>query len=153
MDLPQRSGYDCRLLVALRRLGNSSVIVGHLTTPTVSYSDLPLLLDLTALRKNRAILDFNTFQLHFCGPGDYNLVAGLPPGTDSFQCELAPSGHLVVPCCEYDARASQDEHTLTLIAQPSQREAKPPPPPSAPPRVASVPAASMIVEPPRYHAS
>ena len=40
--------YDCRLPVALRRLDNSSVSVGHLTTPTVSYSDLPGLLGLTA---------------------------------------------------------------------------------------------------------
>ena len=75
--------------------------IGKLVTPTVSKSDLPGLLGLSALTKNRGILDFKTMELHFCGPGDYDLLKALPPGTDTFQLELAPSGHMVLPCCEF----------------------------------------------------
>ena len=82
-------------------------------------SDLPGLLGLTALRKNRAILDLNTMQVYFCGFGDYDLMKELPPGTDSFQAEIAPSGHMVLPCCEFLGTApTKDEHTLTMVAKP-----------------------------------
>ena len=50
--------YDCKLPVALRQLNGETVSLGCITTPTVSGSELPGLLGLTALRKNRAILDF-----------------------------------------------------------------------------------------------
>ena len=92
----QSCGYDCTLPIALRQK-DKSVAIGKLVTPTVSKSDLPGLLGLAALTKNRAILDFNTMELHFCGPGDYDLGKALPPGTDTFQLEKAPSGHMVLP--------------------------------------------------------
>ena len=64
-------------------------------------------------------------QMYFAGPGNYDLRRSLPPGTDCFQCEIAPSGHMVLPCCEYDGQSKQ--HTdgeLTLMTrraeQPSQ---------------------------------
>ena len=80
-------------------------------------SDLPGLLGLVALMKNRAILDFNTLTLYFLGPGNYKLEDALPPGTDAYQCEQAPSGHLVLPCCEYArGKPRDDEQPLTLIA-------------------------------------
>ena len=52
---------------------------------------------LTSLR----LIYLNTLRLHLCGPGDYDLEAALPPGTERFQGELAPSGHLVLPCGEF----------------------------------------------------
>ena len=141
----QQCTYDCNLPVALRRIDNKKIVVGHINTPTVGSSDLPGLLGLTALRRNRAVLDFNTLQLHFCGPGDYTLPASLPPGTDTFQCELAPSGHVVLPCCEYDYAPSPTEYSLTLVAQstppaqPAQQATREniPPPPRFPPRLAT----------------
>ena len=39
--------------------------MGKVIIPTVSGSDLPGLLGLAALRKNRGILDLNTMDLHF----------------------------------------------------------------------------------------
>ena len=79
-----------------------------------------------------------TDALCFMGPGDYELEKAMPPGTDSFQLETAPSGHSVLPCCEYAPASNITEHTLTLIA--SRREAAGrhagqcvPPPPAAPP--------------------
>eukprot|EP00974_Lingulodinium_polyedra_P017063 1657181-Lingulodinium_polyedra.AAC.1 len=64
----------------------------------------------------------------------------LPEGTDSFQLELAPSGHLVLPCCESQKGRTADEHSLTLVSrgqpapqQPSSSSAPIPPAPAAPP--------------------
>ena len=36
-------------------------------------------------------------KMYFSGHGDYDLEKALPPCTDCFQCELAPSGHMVIP--------------------------------------------------------
>jgi len=61
---------------------------------------LPGLLGLEALRNSRCVLDFTTLQLHMCGPDDVKILHALPQGTDTFQCEVTPSGHLAIPCCE-----------------------------------------------------
>ena len=53
----QKCQYDCKLPVALRKKDGETISMGVMTTPTVSQSQLPGLLGLTALRKNRAILD------------------------------------------------------------------------------------------------
>ena len=89
-----------------------------MTVSTIADSDLPLLLGLNALRKNRGILDLNTLKVHFVGPGEYDLENVLPPGTDTYQGELSPSGHFVLPCCEYrgfENPVQEDEMSLTLV--------------------------------------
>ena len=83
--------------------------------PTVVRSDLPGLLGLHALKRNRAVLDVNTNKLYFLGPGDYDLDKAVPPGTDIIQCEVSPSGHIILPCCEYDAPdAAEPPRTVSL---------------------------------------
>ena len=77
--------------------------------------DLPGLLGKQALKTNRAVWDFVTDTLYFMGPGDYELDRAMPPGTDKFQLETAPSGHSVLPCCEYTPTANNSESTLTLV--------------------------------------
>ena len=86
------------------------------------------------LRKNRAILDFTTLKLYFAGPGDYNLESAMPPGTDTYQCELAPSGHMVLPCCEYEDNEKQSEGSLTLMAKPAASASSIGAPPGLPQR-------------------
>ena len=76
-------------------------------------------------------------QLHLCGPGEYDLATLLPPGTDSFQLEVAPSGHLVLPCCEYEGTTAPSVPSLTLLTRlatraPSGQREVPPPPTHAP---------------------
>ena len=68
------------------------------------------------LRYNRAVLDFTTLEMHFLGPGDSKVNQSLPPGTDSFQLEIAPSGHLVLPCSEFQHPPPKDT-SLTLLTQ------------------------------------
>jgi hypothetical protein len=171
----QACEYDSKLPVALRQVDRRAVSIGHITTPTVSSSMIPSLLGFTSLRKNRAIIDFNTLKLYFCGPGDYELGTGLPPGTDRFQCELAPLGHLVHPCCEYEASTASSDHTLTLVTETQrgitrsqQAEARPaastrsaslpvqpssrriPPPPLAPPNLPANWPQQTPYEPPSF---
>ena len=99
-------------------------------------------------------LDMNTLKTYFAGPGDYDLMRGLPPGTDCFQCELAPSGHLVIPCCEFGPKEPTGGNALTLITRPPGLEVGgghkrsrvvPPPPNTAPP---DMPAAFSPAGPP-----
>eukprot|EP00974_Lingulodinium_polyedra_P064696 6250271-Lingulodinium_polyedra.AAC.1 len=78
----------------MKQLGEDTRSEGKLKIPSVPNSDLAGLLCLTALRKNRTLLDFTTLRLHFFGPGDRDMERALPEGTDTFQLELAPSGHL-----------------------------------------------------------
>ena len=118
----QACTYDCNLPVALKHDDGNDVSLGTLSVPTVPNSDLPGLLGLNPLRKNRGVLDLNTLKLYFLGPGDYDLATAMPPGTDCFQCEIAPSGHLALPCSEFSANQDNQssEHTLTLMSR-SQR--------------------------------
>ena len=92
--------------------------MGQITLPAVQNSDMPGLLGRMALRKNRAVWGFFTDQLHFLGPGDYDLSKAFPPGTDTYQLEHAPSGHSVLPCCEYSGTASSSsDSSLTLVTR------------------------------------
>ena len=91
--------HDCTLRIAFFR-GNDTTVTGSFTTPVVSESELPGLLGLKTMRNNRAVLDMVDLQLHVCGPADINLT--LPPGTKSFQLEISPSGHFVLPCTNFE---------------------------------------------------
>ena len=68
----------------------------------------------------RAILDLTTMLLTFTGPGDTKI--DFSPGSESFQMLQAPSGHLMLPCCEFAAAStapagSSSNGSMTLMAQ------------------------------------
>ena len=63
--------------------------------------------------------------MYFLGPGDYDLLKALPPGTDAYQLETAPSGHLVLPICEYQNR-KEGEGSLTLLSRTQSAPVDPP---------------------------
>ena len=113
--------------------------MGNLTIPCAPQSDLPGLLGLAALQENRAILDFSSMKLYFCGPGDVKIEQGMPPGTETLQLETAPSGHMVLPCCEYKGGKTNNSSSLTLMTRldnnrdQRNNSATVPPPPAAPP--------------------
>ena len=129
----QACNYDCKLPVAFKQLDGRTVSMGFITTPTVQSSELPGLLGLTALRKNRAVLDFQKMELYFAGPDDHDLRSSLPPGSDGFELEIAPSGHLVLPCCEYASGTVSQDHSLTLVTHENRQPRGIPPPPRGPP--------------------
>ena len=74
----QSAPYDCTLPISLKQLDSETVSTGTVTAPAVANSDLPGLLGLTALRKNKAIIDFSTLTMYFTGPGNYDLSRALP---------------------------------------------------------------------------
>ena len=53
--------------------------------------DLPGLLGLMTLEKERAILDCGSQMLHLLGTGEAKIE--LPPGSTSIPLKIAPSGH------------------------------------------------------------
>ena len=111
----ERAVFDCTLPIAMQRTEGEEMTVGKITTPTIADSRLPGLLGLNALRRNRAVLDLNTLKMYFLGPGNYELERSLPSGSQAYQCELAPSGHMVIPCSEYGNRnALRVDEELTL---------------------------------------
>ena len=58
--------------------------MGTITVPSVPGSLIPGLMGLKAMEDNRTIIDVTNRKMHFCGLGDYDLLAALPAGTDVF---------------------------------------------------------------------
>ena len=104
----QKCTHNCKIPLAIQR-SDGTICKATFDTPAIPNAQLPALLGLDSLRKSRAIIDLNTLRLHMCGPGNYKLEDMLPPGTEHIQCVLAPSGHMVVPCGEYDALDTQQQ--------------------------------------------
>ena len=96
----QKCMHNCKLPIALGA-ADGKVITGTYEVPTVPNSTLPALLGLTAATECRMLIDTVTQKVYMLGPGDYDLMKALPPGTTCFQCEKASSGHLMLPCAEF----------------------------------------------------
>ena len=112
---------DCSLPIALLRQDGSPA-TGSFNSPVVQASGCPALLGLRALQQNNAILDMRTKQLHFASSGE--VVMMLPPGSETFQLEAAPSGHLLLPCSAVEHVApgavTGEHHLFTDNASSSQ---------------------------------
>ena len=102
----QKCLHNCKLPVALNKVGGGA-LSANFETPVVPDSELPALLGLDTVRRCRGIIDTNTLRLYLLGPGEYNIESILPSGTEMIQCELAPSGHMVIPCDSYDKENSE----------------------------------------------
>ena len=102
----QECTFDIEVPIALER-EDGTILEGTYTMPTVNDSDLPALLGLKTLIDRRSILDFTSSppRLVFTGPGETTIA--LAPGSESFPLEHAPSGHLMLPCCNYHKAAMQ----------------------------------------------
>ena len=74
-------------------------IQGNFETAVVSQSELPALMGLKTLAKNRSLLDIANKKLIYVGPGGYDLK--LSPGSVTMQLEQVESGHLLLPCTEW----------------------------------------------------
>jgi len=117
----QSCTHNCRIPIMMRQL-NGQFTSGTFETPVVPGSELPALLGLKSLTQARCILDLTTNQIHLCGPGKPQFE--LPPGSESYQLEIAPSGHLMLPCSEFrladrhprtTANSSENSLSLTTV--------------------------------------
>ena len=78
------------------------------------------------MRDHRVILDLQKLKMYFVGPGDYDLDKSLSPGTVSFELEVAPSGHLLLPCSNF-GNLSEKEAVPALhssLREPEDKGAK-----------------------------
>ena len=105
-------------------------------TPAVENSDPPGLLGLQSMRDHRVVLDLQKLKMYFVGPGDYDLDKALSPGTVSFELEVAPSGHLLLPCSNF-ANLSEKDSVPALHSAQQENEVN-----SAPVMATNVPTAT-----------
>ena len=99
--------HNCVLPVSLMNATGQRV-TGTFDTPTVPRSQLPALLGLNAARESRMIIDTMRNTIYMAGLGEYDLLQALPPGTQQFNCILAPSGHMMIPCAEFPSSTAPD---------------------------------------------
>ena len=117
----QTCTHNCTLPIGLTRSTGDNVN-GTFTAPIVENSDLPGLMGLHTMRRNRCVLDMANLQLHMCGPDEINLT--LPPGTETYRLEIAPSGHLVLPCGSYSTARPNLLNSSELVLQTTSTEEK-----------------------------
>ena len=98
---------------------------GHLGTfrsaviETGGGAELPALLGLETLTRLGAVICTNTKRLIFPGKGGYKI--SLSPGSTIHQLYAAPTGHMMLPCAEWDKQSAMNKKgtqpvpdTLTL---------------------------------------
>ena len=143
---PDKAHNDVKLPIGLQDI-EGDIAKGNVTMPVIERSDIPGLLGLASLRERRTIIDLNNNRLYFAGPGGYDLEKAMPPGTDVYQCESSPSGHMLLPCCNYK-EAKDTDPPLVLHSKSKVDGAKdyPTSPPSLPPP--EIPAAAEPGLPP-----
>ena len=73
------------------------------------------------------MVDFGQLKMSFLGPADYDLARSFPPGTRTFQCERAPSGHMVIPCSEFEGKPADRDGNLALAVTREDSFSSPPP--------------------------
>ena len=85
-------------------------IKGTFNAPCVPNSSLPALLGLRSLHDSRAIIDTMNNRLYLVGPGDFDLLKSLPPGTSCVQCQYSTSGHMMMPVDAYEGLDQQEKN-------------------------------------------
>ena len=105
----QQCTHDCELPIELKTIDGRS-LSGTFKAPTINGHALPALLGLRTLIERRAVMDFTTMTISFTGPGATKIEYS--PGTDTFQMLQAPSGHLMLPCCEYKPQGRRGQEAV-----------------------------------------
>ena len=100
----QSCTHDLKMPLAMMS-SDGTAIPGSFTTPIIGNSSLPGLLGLNSLTNQNAVLDLSKMQLHMCGNSGCVITPG--SGSHTFNLEISPSGHLILPCCEYEQLDSQ----------------------------------------------
>ena len=79
----------------------SNGLQGTFESSVIEDSELPALMGLETLERNRAIIDVANKRLIYVGAGGYELK--LSPGSVTMLLEKVPSGHLLLPSAEWSA--------------------------------------------------
>ena len=93
------ANWEIQMPIAVRD-SDGNTKLHEFRTPSVGEGgyELPALLGLESMSKNRAVLEMTDGQeyLTYPGPGGYKIEWS--PGTRRYKLERAPSGHLILPC-------------------------------------------------------
>ena len=93
------ANWEIQMPIAVRD-SDGNTKLHEFRTPSVGEGgyELPALLGLETMSKNRAVLEMTDGQeyLTYPGPGGYKIEWS--PGTRRYKLERAPSGHLILPC-------------------------------------------------------
>ena len=93
-------------------------VTGTYDTPTVPNIQLLALLWPAAAQESRMVIDTMTNVVYLVVPRDYDMMRCMPPGTQQFQCALAPSCHLMLPCAEFPSgQERRSSISLELVQQ------------------------------------
>jgi len=149
----QGAKYDVNIPVALKT-SSGDFKDGNFDAPCIADSDIPGLLGLRSLEENRSLLDTVNSKLYFLGPGDYDLMSMLPPGTECFNLQKSTSGHLILPMTHYEEldkvkktpKGFTDEVPRTLHADEVATAASVAPPPGLPPPPAGALECARLVD-------
>ena len=119
----QQANYNCRMPIAIEDI-NGEIETGDFEFPVLESTgtqgdtggeDVPGLLGLDSLENQLSIVDHVHHRLYRCGPGDFDLMTALPPGTKCHQLYKAATGHLILPITHYqkfDRRQASGSLTL-----------------------------------------
>jgi len=94
-------------------VGLSNGTMGTYEAPEVPQSDVPGLLGLDTLVRLHALLDCAGRKLFLVGPGGYKLQ--LSPGSMSCDLEVANTGHLLLPCTDYQKGGNGERMTFATV--------------------------------------
>ena len=81
---------------------------------------MPALMGRLSLRRMRTLIDTVSNKIYMMGPGNNSedLDSAMPLGTRFFQAEIAPSGHVTLPCAVYESSTIlKDEQGLKLHSE------------------------------------
>ena len=133
----QACTHNAVLPIAMQQ-STGEVSGGTFELPVVPNSQIPGLIGLASLVDKRGVLDLINKRLYFVGEGDCDLLAAMPPGTECYQLETAPSGHLILPMNKYEAydtqetqgkmRLEKSEHALLVESSSSYESTSSPEP-------------------------
>ena len=74
------------------------------SAPVLQDSDVPALLGVRSLKQRRCVMDCFTGRLYTMGAGGYKMA--LSPGSQMVKLHAAHSGHWILPCTDWAAKAS-----------------------------------------------
>ena len=125
-DGAQTCTWETKLPIAVLS-GNNEAEVHYFETPIVEGGgeDLPALLGLRSIRAKNGVIETQPGQERLSFPGQGGYTIQFSPGTKHIKLECAPSGHLVIPCCEWtkvQSKAGVPIPRTTFHATPTQQD-------------------------------
>ena len=98
-----KAEWEVRMPIALTDFeGNVTLNEYHVPVVGEEGRELPALLGLQSMSRLNAVLEMNPGNEHLTlpGPGGYSI--NWSPGSIRYKLEQAPSGHLILPCDEFE---------------------------------------------------